>query len=183
MAFHWPGPCSAWRRDVIGYRMDSDALQRITTAVTPAVMVSACGLIALGLDNQASRVSLRLRDLAREFREPGAQPGRQQVIRQEVAVLGRRHGIVVQALLLNYVALLAFVVTSLLSIAQGLLRVPPDVTLAVFLVGVLTLSATAILAIASGLRARAALILEQDAVLGSWKAAAIGTERGPAGAS
>jgi hypothetical protein len=175
--------CSAWRRDVIGYCMDGDALQRITTAVTPAVMVSACGLIALGLDNQASRVSLRLRDLAHEFREPGAQPGRQQVIRQEVAVLGRRHAITVQALLLNYVALLAFVVTSLLSIAQGLLPVPPDVALGVFLVGVLTLSATAIFAIASGHLSRAALILEQEAVLGSREAAPIGTERGRMGAS
>ena len=33
-------------------------LQRIAQAVTPAVMVSACGLIALGLDNQVSRMSL-----------------------------------------------------------------------------------------------------------------------------
>ncbi len=163
--------------------MDAGALQRIADAVTPAVMLSACGLVALGLDNQTTRLSLRLRDLAREFRDPGVQPGRRQVIRWEVAVLARRHAITARALSFNYGALLAFVVTTLLSLAQGLLPVPVEVSLAVFFLGVLMLCATAIFAIMSGHLARAALIHEEEEVLGPREAAAIGTRRRRAGAS
>src|SRR3989337_1419441 len=54
-----------------------DAIQRIAAAVTPAVMVSACALIALGLDNQVSRMAMRLRELAREHRAlPAGHPRR-----------------------------------------------------------------------------------------------------------
>src|SRR5512141_2229164 len=94
-----------------------DAVQSITVAVTPAVMVSACGLIALGLDNQASRMSLRLREMAREFRELLPASSRRVLIQSQVAIMRRRHRILARALLLNYGALFAFVVTSLLSLA------------------------------------------------------------------
>lgn len=146
--------------------MTGDSLQRIAAAVTPAVMVSACGLIALGLDNQASRMSLRLRELAAEYRRDEGESGRRPLLREQVAILGRRHGIVARALLLDYAALLAFVTTSLLSLAQGLLPIPPEVPFLAFLFGVAMLGTMAVLAIASVYLAGAALRLEQREVLG-----------------
>ncbi|BDG08068.1 DUF2721 domain-containing protein [Anaeromyxobacter paludicola] len=144
--------------------MTGDALQRIAAAVTPAVMVSACGLIALGLDNQASRMAMRLRELAGEHRrEEGAD--RRPHLREQVAILGRRHRLIARALLLDYAALLAFVATSLLSLAQGLVPIPAEVPFLTFLAGVLGLGAMAVFAILAVNLAGAALRLEQREVL------------------
>jgi hypothetical protein len=142
------------------------SLQQIAAAVTPAVMVSACGLIALGLDNQTARMAMRLRDLAREWRDLPAGNGRRPVLARQVAVLDRRHGIYTRALLLNYGALLAFVATSLLWLAQALFRVPPELPLLVFAAGVMMLGAMAVLVIASIYLARGALVHEAEDVMG-----------------
>src|SRR5512138_2029878 len=101
-------------------------LQQIAAAVTPAVMVSACGLIALGLDNQIARMALRLRELAREHRAREVSPARRAALAEQIATLDRRHGLYFLALLLNYAALLAFVVTSLLWLAQAFMPVPGE---------------------------------------------------------
>lgn len=100
-------------------------IQQIAAAVTPAVMVSACGLIALGLDNQAARMAARLRELAREWRE--LEPGnpRRALLAGQVRAFDRRHGFYFRALLLNYGALFAFVVTSLLWLLQAVWESPP----------------------------------------------------------
>jgi hypothetical protein len=142
------------------------SLQQIAAAVTPAVMVSACGLIALGLDNQTARMAMRLRDLAREWRDLPAGNARRPVLARQVAVLDRRHGIYTRALLLNYAALLAFVATSLLWLAQALFRVPPELPLLVFGAGVVMLGAMAVLVIASIYLARHALVHEAEEVMG-----------------
>src|SRR5260221_13878797 len=97
---------------------DAEAIQRIAGAVTPAVMVSACGLLALGLDNQAARMSGRLRDLVKEFRAC-EDDVRTDLLRREVRVLSKRHGLYVGALLSNYAALLAFVLTSATALWLG----------------------------------------------------------------
>ncbi len=146
--------------------MNGDSLQRIAAAVTPAVMVSACGLIALGLDNQASRMSMRLRELMREFREEVPPGGRRALLRAQVAVMSRRHAILAKALLLNYGSLFAFVVTSLLSLAQGIFALPAEIPLVTFAAGVLMLAAMAAFAIASVNLARVALRMEEAEVLG-----------------
>jgi uncharacterized protein DUF2721 len=150
------------------------SLQQIAAAVTPAVMVSACGLIALGLDNQAARMAMRLRDLAHEWRELPAGNGRRPILARQVAVLDRRHGLYTRALLLNYGAILAFVATSLLWLAQALFPVPPELPLVVFAAGVLMLGALAVLVIASIYLARAALVHEAEEVMGGTKPASRG---------
>jgi len=142
------------------------ALQQIGAAVTPAVMVSACGLVALGLDNQTARMAMRLRELAREWRELPPESGRRERLARQVGVLDRRHGLYSRALLLNYGALLAFVLTSLLWLAQAFAAVPPELPVAVFAAGVLMLGAMAVLVIASIHLARVALRIEADEVVG-----------------
>ncbi len=151
-----------------------DPLQHVAAAVTPAVMVSACGLIALGLDNQTARMAMRLRELTREWRErPPASP-RRATVRVQIAVLDRRHGLYSRALLLNYGALFAFVVTSLLWLAQAYWRVPAEIPLATFALGVAMLAAMAVLVIASVTLARSTIHAETAEVL-------IEAARGPPG--
>jgi hypothetical protein len=140
------------------------ALERIAQAVTPAVMVSACGLIALGLDNQVSRMSARLRDLAREHRDLAGDDARRGLLRQQVAAFDDRHRILTRAVALDYGALLAFVVTSFLELAAGLFPIPTALPLLTFAAGVLMLAGMAIFAMLSMSRARSALVLERRAI-------------------
>jgi hypothetical protein len=142
--------------------MSVDALQRIASAVTPAVMVSACGLLALGLDNQANRLSLRLRELARELRGLGVATRRRELVRRQVELFSRRHAFLVRALVLDYVALLAFITTSLFVLLAGSVGVPDELPVVSFALGVLLLSAMAIFVVLAHLKSRHALELEQD---------------------
>jgi hypothetical protein len=145
--------------------IDEQSLQRIAAAVTPAVMVSACGLLALGLDNQAARMTTRIRELAREFRAQAGASLRKTAIQSELAILARRHGLYMNALLCNYGALLAFVLTSLLALAQGLFSVPMGLPVVAFTAGVLLLAAMAIFTLASVRLSRDAIRHEEAEVL------------------
>lgn len=144
-----------------------DALQRIAVAVTPAVMVSACGLIALGLDNQISRMSARLRELARRYRDLGAADGRRALVRWQIEFFDERHRILTRALLLDYAALFLFLVTSLLSLAQGAFPIPAALPLLVFGLGVGALGGMALYAMRSLRRARSAIAIEKREVFGA----------------
>ena len=140
--------------------------QQIAAAVTPAVMVSACGLVALGLDNQISRMASRLRELVREHRSPGALAGRRAALAAQVAVLDRRHALYFRALILNYAALFAFLLTSLLWLAEVLVAIPPELPVLVFALGVLMLAGMSVLVIASIHLARTTIQAEAGEVLG-----------------
>ena len=141
-----------------------DAVQSITVAVTPAVMVSACGLIALGLDNQVSRMSARLRDLAREHRELPDAHARRELLRKQVEAFDGRHRILTHAIQLDYGALLAFVLTSLLELSAGLLAIPAVLPVVTFAAGVAMLGGMAVEVMRSMNRARSALTLERAAI-------------------
>jgi hypothetical protein len=143
-----------------------NALQQIAAAVTPAVMVSACGLIALGLDNQISRMANRVRDLVREHRSPGAPAGRRLALAAQVTVLDRRHALYYRALILNYAAMFSFLLTSLLWLAQALFPLPSELPVLVFAVGVLMLAGMAVLVIASIHLARNTIEAEAAEILG-----------------
>ena len=144
---------------------NSAELQSIAAAVTPAVMVSACGLLALGLDNQAARMTTRLRDLAKEFRTLAPGAPRRAAIRGEVMVLKERHGFYTRALLSNYVALLSFVLTSTASLLQALLGFSATAPLALFGVGVVLLAMMAIFTLSAVRLSRKAIELEERDVL------------------
>jgi hypothetical protein len=143
-----------------------NGIQQIAAAVTPAVMVSACGLIALGLDNQISRMATRLRELAREYRSPDSTPGRRAAVAAQVAVLDRRHALYYRALILNYGGLFAFVLTSLLWLGQAIFPIPAELPVLVFAVGVLLLAGMAVLVIAAIHHARLTIEAEAAEVLG-----------------
>lgn len=142
---------------------DGDSLQRIAAAVAPAVMVSACGTLALGLDNQAARVTMRIRDLMREHRSsPGGKSVRQDAIVRQVRILGRRHALLVRAILLDYTALFSFVLTSSLFLAQGILGTPSVLPIGTFAFGVFSLAGVALLALTSVRLSDDAIRIEQE---------------------
>jgi hypothetical protein len=141
--------------------MEPDTLQRIAAAVTPAVMVSACGLIALGLDNQAGRLGTRMREMMREWRALDPIDPRRALVRTQVVILGRRHHHLTRALTADYAALLAFVLTSMLYLAAPVLGLPRGLPLVSFTVGVLMLGAVAVFALFALRLSRDAIVLEQ----------------------
>lgn len=142
----------------------AEVAQRIAAAVAPAVMVSACGLLALGLDNQAARMTGRLRDLAREYRGLDPSNPRAAAVRMQTRILSRRHGLYVVALTCNYAALLAFVLTSATALWSEVLPLR-GLTVAFFGAGVILLGTTAASALSSVRLSRNAIVMEEREVL------------------
>ena len=141
--------------------MDLSSIRLIGTAVTPAVMVSACGILATGLDNQIGRMTARTREMLREWRSLPEGHSRRAMLRQEVAILDRRHVLLARALMLAYAALLAFVLTSLLYLMQGHLSIPSGAPVVAFSLGVALLGGIAVFALASLRLGRRAILLEE----------------------
>lgn len=146
--------------------MDLSSIRVIGAAVTPAVMVSACGILATGLDNQIGRMTARTRDMLKEWRALPEDNPRREVLRQEVAILDRRHGLLARALGTAYGALISFVVTSLLYLSQRRFGVPDVLPVLSFSVGVVLLGALALFALASLRLGRDALELEKREMFG-----------------
>jgi hypothetical protein len=141
---------------------DLSSLRLIGAAVTPAVMVSGCGILATGLDNQVARMSSRVREMIREWRGlPEGHP-RRALLRLEVAILDRRHVLLARALMLDYAALLLFVVTSLLYLVQRRFAVPEVAPVVTFALGVVLLGGIAVYALASLRLGRRAILLEKQ---------------------
>lgn len=141
---------------------DADAFARLAAAVTPAVMVSACGLLALGLDNQAARMTGRLREIAREFRATDDER-RARHLRAQTRVLSKRHGLYTVALLANYSALLSFLLASATALVFG--AGASGVAAALFGVGVLLLAVMATCTLSSVRLSRQSIVIEEREVL------------------
>ncbi len=105
-------------------------------------------------------MSARLRELAREHRDLPEQHARRALVRQQVAAFDGRHRILTLALQLDYGALLAFVLTSLLELAACLVPIPAALPMVAFAAGVVVLGGMAVGVMRSS-RARRALILER----------------------
>ncbi|ADO75234.1 DUF2721 domain-containing protein [Stigmatella aurantiaca] len=142
--------------------VDVSSIRVIGAAVTPAVMVSGCGILATGLDNQVARVTTRMRDMVREWRTLPEGHRRRGVLRQEVAIMDRRHALLARALLLDYAAILSFVVTSLLYLLQRRFGVPEVAPVVSFSLGVILLGGIALYAMASLRLSRRAMWLEKQ---------------------
>jgi hypothetical protein len=140
--------------------LDLFSLRLIGAAVTPAVMVSGCGILATGLDNQVARMTSRARDMVREWRALPEEHPRRWLLREEIAILDRRHVLLAKALMLDYAALLSFVVTSLLYLMQRHVSVPEGAPVVSFSLGVVLLGGIAVYALASLRLSRRAIKLE-----------------------
>lgn len=145
--------------------VDLSSIRVIGAAVTPAVMVSACGILATGIDNQIGRMTLRIRELLREWRGLPEDSPRRELLRDEVRILDRRHALLARAQLFTYSALLSFVVTSLLYLVQRRFELPEVLPVLSFSLGVVLLGGVAVLALASLSLSRRALALEKRELL------------------
>jgi hypothetical protein len=139
---------------------DLSSIRLIGAAVTPAVMVSGCGILATGLDNQVARMTTRVREMVREWRSLPEGHARRGLLRQEIVILDRRHGLLATALMLDYAAILSFVVTSLLYLVQRRFSVPEVAPVLSFLLGVALLGGIAVFALLSLRLSRRAIRLE-----------------------
>jgi hypothetical protein len=156
---------------------DISSIRVIGAAVTPAVMVSACGILATGLDNQIGRMTSRTREMLREWRSlPEGNP-RREVLRREVAILDRRHLMLARAMGMAYGALISFVVTSLLYLSQRRFGVPDVLPVVFFSLGVVLLGVIALFALASLRLSRDALELEKREMYPDLQAPEPGGER------
>ena len=97
--------------------MNPESLQMLTSAVAPVVMVSAAGLLLMGMQAKNLHLADRVRALTAESRalpsDPTQEPRRRQIADQLV-LFRRRVTLSQRALECIYLSIVCFVVTSLL---------------------------------------------------------------------
>lgn len=142
--------------------MDPSTLRLIGAAVTPAVMVSGCGILATGLDNQIARMTHRMREMLKELRALPHGHSRRRVLKAEVEILDARHAILARAQMSAYAAMISFVLTSLLYLVQARLPVFGPLPLVTFAIGVCLIGTVAVFALGSLRLGRSAIRLEKE---------------------
>jgi|SRR5882724_3621702 len=121
--------------------MELQSLQMITSAIAPVVMVSAAGLLFMGVQAKHLHSTDRLRTLMTEYRTLGTDPAhqerREQIVAQ-VVLFTKRLRLSLRALELLYVAVFCFVMTSLVLVSESFTAqlVTPAVTPLMFVLGV-----------------------------------------------
>lgn len=96
--------------------MEPLSLQTITSAAAPIVMVSAAGLLFLGLQTKNLHLADRIRTLAAEYRALAGDPQHKQrleQLRDQLGLFERRVRLSQRALEFLQIAMLCFVMTSL----------------------------------------------------------------------
>ena len=105
--------------------------------VTPAVMISACGLLLLSVSNKLGRIVDRIRDLNAEDRKlvAAGEAARRQSIRNQIDLLLRRTVMLRNACGLLYLAVAVFALTSLCVGLSGAAHVFAVLMLVLFVAG------------------------------------------------
>ena len=118
--------------------MGPQSVDILTTAVAPIVMVSAAGLLFNGVQAKNLHLSDRIRGLMIEVRNSATTPDRRQQVMAQLAYFDRRMRLSQHALELIYIAIICFVLTSLLlaTVLWAASPVLPVVIAAIFVVGV-----------------------------------------------
>jgi hypothetical protein len=114
----------------------SDPLRIVTTAVAPVVMVSATAILIGGSNARYVAISDRVRNLAREYRDPALAATRKANIRKQVRVFQYRMQLVSWASRLFYAAVACFIAVALLICLSTVRVVLTAVTLPIFVFGV-----------------------------------------------
>jgi hypothetical protein len=106
-------------------------------------------------------MTARMREMLREWRSLPEDSPRREMLREEVAILDRRHLLLARAMAMAYGALIAFVMTSLLYLTQRRFAVPELLPVLSFSTGVVLLGCIAVFALASLRLGRDAIALEK----------------------
>lgn len=133
--------------------METSIAQLIVQMVSPAVMVSACGLMLLGLGNKYARVVDRIRSFAAEIRvirklgaaAVAADTERMHGLNLQIPDLFRRGRLLRNAVLFYHTAISLFVACSI-GIPMARFAVPTWLPLVLFCAGMASVLAATILA-------------------------------------
>jgi len=98
--------------------MPPDALAALTAAVAPVVMVSAAGLLFTGIQAKNLHLADRIRALMAELRLEATLEARRRQLLEQLGLFDRRVRLSQSALNMLYVAIVCFVMTSLLLTAS-----------------------------------------------------------------
>jgi Flp pilus assembly protein TadB len=128
--------------------MEASSVPLITSAVAPVVMVSAAGLLFMGVQAKNLHLSDRIRSLTAEYRALAPTAGsdaRRRQIAQQLHLFERRIRLSQHSLELLSIAIVCFVLTSLLLTAGAWLGGLVGVVAGVFVLGVALLVAALVL--------------------------------------
>lgn len=110
--------------------MNSAAIQFIAQVVTPTILVSASGLLLLGLQNKYARIVDRIRSL-REIERGLKKTGQKHNIHLQLRHLLNRAKLLRTAIFCLYVGILFFILTSM-AIAMYALQLGSEVAVIIF---------------------------------------------------
>ena len=114
----------------------NDAIEVLTAAVTPVVLVSATAILISGINTRYVSISDRLRLLAHEYRDPACPHDRQAMITREIAMFRHRMHLMSWAVRSLYAAVGAFIVDALLISATLWRQMLAAATLPLFIGGI-----------------------------------------------
>ena len=128
--------------------MPPGLLNLVQSMVTPAVMISACGLLLLSISNKLGRIVDRTRELNSEDRglSNDIEAVRRLSIRNQIDILLRRALLLRNACGLLYLAVAVFALTSLCVGLSNLARAFEVLMLVLFVIGLATVVWAGILA-------------------------------------
>jgi hypothetical protein len=115
----------------------NDAIQVLTAAVTPVVLVSATAILISGTNSRYISLSDRMRALAQEYRDPNCIEPRRHTIFREMVIFQHRIHLVSWAVRALYLAVAAFIVDALIISATLWRHMLAAATLPLFLIGIL----------------------------------------------
>jgi len=115
----------------------NDALQVLTAAVTPVVLVSATAILISGINSRYIAISDRMRALAHEYRDPNCIEQRRSTISHEMVTFQYRIHLISWAVRALYMAVGAFLTEALLISATLWRQMLAKATLPLFLLGIL----------------------------------------------
>ena len=122
----------------------------IAAMLTPAVMINVCGLLLLSTANRNSRVIDRIRHINVELIRGNVSEEVCINYRKQLILFKRRSKILKNALMINYTALLLFIITSLSIFLSAYWELNPVITLVFLLSGFAALALFAGLLIREG---------------------------------
>ena len=115
----------------------NDAIQVLTAAVTPVVLVSATAILISGTNSRYISISDRMRALAQEYRDPNCIQQRRITISHELLIFQHRIHLVSWAVRALYMAVGAFIIDALIISATLWRHMLAAATLPLFLIGIL----------------------------------------------
>jgi hypothetical protein len=115
----------------------NDAMQVLTAAVTPVVLVSATAILISGTNSRYISISDRMRALAHEYRDPNCLEQRKTTIFRQLLIFQHRIHLVSWAVRALYMAVGAFIIDALIISATLWRHMLATATLPLFLIGIL----------------------------------------------